>query len=351
MDKPTKNVAISVVVPCRNERSHIESCLESILHQEEPDGGFEVIVVDALSDDGTRELLEDFARAEPRLRIINNPAQVTPCAFNLGIAHARGGFIAIMGAHNSYGPDYLRQCLAIARETGADNVGGSMMAVGSSPIQTAIALAHHSRFSCGGARWHNIAYEGEVDTLFGGFYRREVFARLGGFDESLVRNQDDEFNLRLRRSGGRIWHSPLIRSWYHPRADLAALFGQYIQYGYWKVRVIQKHRLPASWRHLIPGLFVLALITLPVIGLLLWRPFLWLWFGMIALYAGTVVAVSLAVARRHGWRYLAFLPSIFPAYHIGYGWGFLLGIIDFFLLRRAPGVRLTNLTRGLQIRS
>ena len=350
MDKPTKNVAVSVVVPCRNERFHIQACLESILNQEEPDGGFEVIVVDALSNDGTRELLDNFARRESRLRLIDNPRRVTPSAFNLGIAHARGDFIAIMGAHNLYAPDYLRQCLAVAKETGADNVGGSMIAVGTSALQSAIALAHHSRFSCGGARWHNVAYEGEADTVFGGFYRREVFSRFGCFDESLVRNQDDEFNLRLRRSGGRIWHSPRIRSWYHPRADLASLFKQYVQYGYWKVRVIQKHRLPASWRHLVPGLFVLALLVLPLIGLV-WTPLFWLWSGMIALYGAAVVVVSLALARRHGWRYLRFLPMVFAAYHFGYGAGFLYGISDFILLRRAPGVGVTTLTRGLEIRS
>ena len=350
MDSPTKNVAVSVVVPCRNERLHIEACLKSILAQEEPDGGFEVIVVDALSDDGTRDLLEQFAGVEPRLRIVDNPARLTPCAFNMGITLARGSFIAIMGAHNSYAPDYLRQCLAVAQETGAENVGGSMIALGSSPVQSAIALAHHSGFSCGGARWHNIAYEGEADTVFGGFYRREVFSRLGGFDESLVRNQDDEFNLRLRRSGGRIWHSPRIRSWYYPRADLKSLFQQYIQYGYWKVRVIQKHRLPASWRHLVPGSFVLALVAWPLLGLL-WPPLLWLWIGLIALYGAAVTAASLALARRHGWRYLALLPSVFAAYHIGYGFGFLSGIIDFVLLRRAPAARLTNLTRGLPLRN
>ena len=350
MDNPTKTVAISVVVPCRNERLHIEACLQSIFRQDEPDGGFEVIVVDALSDDGTRELLDVFARTESRLRIIDNPARVTPCAFNLGITHARGEFIAIMGAHNLYAADYLRQCLAVAKETGADNVGGSMVALGASPLQSAIALAHHSRFSCGGARWHDISYEGGADTVFGGFYRREVFSRLGFFDEALVRNQDDEFNLRLCRSGGRIWHSPRIRSWYHPRADLASLFDQYVQYGYWKVRVIQKHRLPASWRHLVPGLFVLALLSLPVMGIFS-TPLLWLWLGMIALYVGATVTVSLALAWRHGWRYLMFLPVVFAAYHVGYGVGFLSGVIDVVLLRRAPGARLTHLTRGLQTRS
>jgi hypothetical protein len=238
--------------------------------------------------------------------------------------------------------------LAVTQETRADNVGGSMTARGNSPLQGAIAAAHHSRFACGGARWHDAAYEGEADTVFGGFYRREALLRLGLFDEFLVRNQDDELNLRLIRAGGRIWHSRRIRSWYHPRADLGALFGQYLQYGYWKVRVIQKHRLPASMRHIVPGLFLLALLGLPVLGLLDERC-LWLWFFIVALYGGANMIASVCTAAHAGWKYLPFLPSVFAAYHFGYGIGFLYGIIDFIVLRRAPAARLSKLTREVKV--
>jgi succinoglycan biosynthesis protein ExoA len=342
-DYPSKEVAVSVIVPCRDEKETIGVCLRSILAQEEPEGCFEVIVVDGMSVDGTTEILQEMATREPRLRIIRNPLRSTPAAFNLGIRRARGVYVALMGAHNSYAPDYLRQCLAVARETGADNVGGSMIARGETRLQHAIALAHHSPFACGGARWHDPTYEGEADTVFGGFYRREVLLQLGLFDETLLRNQDDELNLRLTRAGGRIWHSPRIRSWYHPRGDLQALFRQYLQYGYWRMRVIRKHRLPGSWRQLAPGSFVLALFFLPVLGVFI-KPFLWLWSTMIALYAIALLSTSLALALHHGWHYLAFFPSVFAAYHIGYGAGFLCGIFDW-VLRRGPTDRVSLLTR------
>lgn len=344
MESPPSAVAVTAVVACRNEIDSIERSLASILAQEEPEGGFEVVVVDGASDDGSRSLLAQIAAREPRLRVIDNPARTTPCAFNLGIRQARGRYVALMGAHNIYAPDYLRQCLLVAQETGADNVGGSMIACGDEPLQRAIALAHHCRFACGGARWHDAAYEGAADTVFGGFYRRDLLFRLGLFDEALARNQDDELNLRLTRRGGKIWHSPRIRSWYRPRADLRGLLNQYLQYGYWKVRVIQKHRLPASWRHLVPGLFVVALLGLPAAGLF-GDFFLWLWFALVALYAAVTFAVVSALGWRHGWRCAPFLPSVFAAYHIGYGIGFVWGVFDFVVLRRAPQPRMAALTR------
>ena len=148
---------------------------------------------------------------------------------NAGITASRGRFVAIAGAHNRYAPDYLRQSVAVLEETGADNVGGAMICEGRSRVQKAVAAAHHSRFGGGGARWHDPNYEGPADTVFGGVYRREVFDRIGLFDAELIRNQDDEFNLRLTRAQGRIWQSPRIRSWYSPRATLRSLFNQYLQ--------------------------------------------------------------------------------------------------------------------------
>jgi succinoglycan biosynthesis protein ExoA len=351
MKQEIQSPAISVVIPCRNERDHIEIVMRSILDQQPPDGGFEVIVADGMSDDGTREILGALAKVDQRLRVVDNPARTTSCGMNAGIQQARGEYIAIMGAHNRYASDYLKSSLEISRETSADNVGGSMTCVGGilsgsreSRLQKAIAIAHHSRFSAGGACWHDPDYEGPTDTVFGGFYRREVFEKIGLFDESLVRNQDDELNFRLTRSGGVIWHSPRIRSWYYPRASLRALFRQYLQYGYWKVRVIQKHRRPASIRHLVPGLFVASSIALPLLGIFYAAAF-WLWLAMIGLYLCCDLVAAAATAARHGWNYFPILLVVFPCYHFGYGAGFLCGVIDFVLLRRAPADSFTGLTR------
>jgi glycosyltransferase involved in cell wall biosynthesis len=336
--------AVSVVVPCRNERAHIESCLRSILAQEPPPGGFEVIVADGRSDDGTREILDRLSREDSRLRVVDNLRQITPCGLNVGIQMARGTFIARMDAHNRYAPDYLRSGVEVLERTGADNVGGAMICEGDSQLQQAIAAAHHSPFSVGGARWHNPNYEGPADTVFGGIFRREVFDRIGLFDEELIRNQDDEFNLRLTRSGGKIWHSPQIRSWYRPRASLRALFQQYRQYGYWKVRVIQKHKLPSSVRHLIPGAFVGLLLLLPLLALV-WNVAGWAWLALVGLYLAGNLGASLLVAARHGWKLLPLLPAVFAGYHFGYGCGFLLGLWDFVITRRETAPAMTRLTR------
>src|SRR5437867_3445709 len=238
--------AVSIVVPCRNERDHIEEVLQSILAQEVPSGGFEVIVADGLSDDGTRAILIRMAGEDSRLSIVDNPSAIVSTAFNAAIRVARGEIIIRMDAHTNYAADYVSQCVQLLSETAADNVGGPWIAKGKGRIGQAIAAAFQSSFANGGARAHNPNYSGPVDTVYLGCWRREIFDRIGFFDEELVRNQDDEFNLRLSRAGGLIWQSPRIKSWYRPRASLRSLWRQYVQYGYWKVRVIQKHCLPAS---------------------------------------------------------------------------------------------------------
>jgi len=279
--------------------------------------------------------LDRLARADTRLRIVDNPKRITPAGMNAGINAAHSDFIAIMGAHQRYAPDYLRRSIEVLERTGADNVGGAMFCEADTWLQRAIAAAHHSPFSVGGARWHNPNYEGPADTVFGGVYRREVFARIGLFDEQLARNQDDELNFRLIRAGGKIWQSPAIRSWYRPRGSLAALFRQYRQYGYWKVRVIQKHRMPASWRHLVPSAFVLLLILLPVLSIRAW-------LLLLIMYLAGNLGASVLTAAQYGWRLLPALPAVFACYHFGYGWGFLLGVRD---LNRAPSPSFTELTR------
>ena len=336
--------AVSIVIPCRNERDQIKATLETILAQESPPGGFEIIVLDGMSDDGTRQLLEEVGRGDRRLKVIDNPERTTACGMNAGIRHARGRYVAIMGAHNRYAPDYLCSSLKVLQETRADNVGGTMLCVGQSRLQKAIAMAHHSGFAVGGARWHNINYEGPADTVFGGVYRRDVFDRIGLFDEELVRNQDDEFNLRLVSAGGKIWHSRRIKSWYTPRSSLRDLFLQYLQYGYWKVRVIQKHKLPASVRHVVPGCFVLSLIAVPMVSLF-WAPALWVLLALIGLYSVCNITASLLTAARNGRVLVTVLPLVFATYHFGYGLGFLHGIWDFLIFRRGPSRQYAKLSR------
>lgn len=241
-----------------------------------------------------------------------------------------------MDAHTKYAADYIQQCLAVLRETGADNVGGPWVAVGQGLVGRAIAAAFQSRFSAGGPRGHDPNYEGTLDTVYLGCWPREVFDKIGLFDEALVRNQDDEFNLRLSRAGGKIWQSPRIKSWYRPRESLRALCGQYAQYGFWKVRVIQKHTMPASFRHLIPGGFVILLAALALVSFW-WAWAAWIWLGLVGLYAVCSVTASCLMAARQGWNLLPVLPIVFACYHLSFGCGFLSGLWRFVVLRRISG--------------
>jgi succinoglycan biosynthesis protein ExoA len=324
---------VSIIVPCRNESSYVDAFLGSVLGQTYAD--FEIIVADGLSDDDTRERLQRCQGKDHRLIVIDNPGRHVSKGLNLAIRIARGEIVIRMDVHTHYAEDYVEQCIEALRCSRAANVGGPARTRARGYLQKAISVAYHSPFAVGGARFHDVNYEGYVDTVTYGCWCKETLLQIGLFDEELIRNQDDELNLRLIRAGMRIWQTPKIRSWYYPRPSLGALFRQYSQYGYWKVRVIQKHRLPASFRHLVPGMFVgsvvlLAMLTAihPLNGILLLV--LLLAYGAAALLASLV-----SCAREQQWAILPILPTVFVAYHVGYGLGFLRGIIDFALLRRS----------------
>ena len=341
-----ENTSVSIIIPCRNEAAHVEKCLRNVLAQDPLSDGksFEVLIADGRSEDGTPEIVRKVADADPRVRLIDNPGRIVSTGLNEAIRAARGEFIIRMDAHTEYAPDYVRQCVAVLRETGAENVGGPWRARGVDRTERAIAAAFQTPFCSGGARGHDADYEGELDTVYLGCWHKESLLRIGLFDEGLARNQDDELNLRIVRGGGRLWQSPRIRSWYRPRSSLAALFRQYQQYGYWKVRVIQKHRRPASARHLAPVCFVLGLALGWLPGLVNW----WFWaaYGAaVGFYLLLSLLFSAAAARRAGWDLLPILPLVFLTYHVGYGLGFARGLLDFVVLRR-PSPAMTALTRG-----
>jgi glycosyltransferase involved in cell wall biosynthesis len=335
---------VSVLIPARNERRHMARCLDGALGQDYPRGRMEVLVADGMSTDGTRDVLGDYAARDGRLRVLDNPKGIVSTGLNAALRAASGDVIVRMDAHTEYAPDYVRQCVAVLQETGADNVGGPARTRTETYWERAVAAAYHSPFSCGGARFHDPAYEGPVDTVTYGCWRKPTFAAVGLFDEELVRNQDDEHNLRLTRSGGRVWQSPRIRSWYRPRGSLPALFRQYMQYGYWKVRVIQKHRLPASVRHLVPALFVVVLLGLAMAAPF-WRPALWGWLGLVGCYLSGVAQASVLACRSAGRDLVPVLPVVFWCFHFGYGCGFLRGLLDWGLRKNRPAAAFTRLTR------
>jgi glycosyltransferase involved in cell wall biosynthesis len=342
MNPTTLPRLISVIAPCRNEAAFIDTFCDSVLRQQLPEGWhMEVLIADGLSDDGTRELLQERCARDGRLVLVDNPGRIVSTGLNACIARARGEVIARLDIHAVFAPDYLACCVDALERSGADNVGGPWVAQGTSPMGVAIAAAFQCRWVVGGARSRDRTYEGEVDTVYLGCWRREAFTRFGLFDETLVRNQDDEHNLRLRRNGGKVWQSCAIRSVYHPRGSLRHLYAQQQQYGYWRPFVVRKHGQPGSWRQFVPLLFV---TTLAVSVLLL--PWTLLPAAtLMALYGGYLAFASIAAAwAARIWRPLWRLPAVIAAFHLGYGWGTGQGVWDV-LWARAPSSRFARMTR------
>ncbi len=317
---------ISVIVPCRNERHYIDAFCDSVLQQVLPAGWrMEVLIADGNSDDGTRERLVQRCAADPRLMTIDNPCRIVSTGLNACIATAQGSVMARLDVHSQFAPDYLAQCIQALEQTLADNVGGPWVAVGTGLTGSAIAAAFQNRWVVGGALSRNTQYDGEVDTVYLGCWPRRTFERFGLFDESLVRNQDDEHNLRLRLGGGSIWQSPLIRSSYQPRDSLGHLFAQQRQYGYWRPFVMRKHGQPGSVRQLVPALFVAAVAGS---ALAAWWS-VWPLAALAVAYALYITAATVSAARSaNNWRLVTRLPAVIAAFHVGYGLGTWRGLWD-----------------------
>ncbi|MEW5721076.1 MAG: glycosyltransferase family 2 protein [Chloroflexota bacterium] len=209
MDKPP---LVTIIMPIRNEGRHIARALDAVLNQDYPRDRIEILVVDGMSNDNTRALVQTFAAHDPRLRLLDNPEHIVPTALNRGIYAARGAVIIRVDGHAEIARDYVRRCIEGLGRVEADCIGGPITTVGETWIARGIALAQSSPFGVGNAAFRYSNRAQYVDTLAFGAYRRKIFDRVGLFDEELVRNQDDEFNFRLARAGGKIWLDPSIRS-------------------------------------------------------------------------------------------------------------------------------------------
>jgi succinoglycan biosynthesis protein ExoA len=320
---------VSVIMPVRNEAAYIERSLGAVLAQEYPADRLEILVVDGMSGDGTREAVLAHAAADPRIRLLDNPAGIVPPGLNIGIGRARGEIIVRVDGHCEIAPDYVRRCVEhlLAGHDGApvEAVGGPIETIGETAEAEAIALAMSSWFGVGGSAFRTIKDRPLlVETVAFPAYRRATLQRLGPFDEELVRNQDDEYNYRLLKSGGRILLSPDIRSRYYSRGSLRSLWRQYYQYGYWKVRVMQKHPRQMRSRQFVPPAFVAGLAGSAALGMV-FRPFRALLGVVLALYLAANVVASLSLGREHAPRLLV----IHPILHLSYGLGFLAGLVHF----------------------
>ena len=323
---------VSIIIPCYNEEATIRMLLEALLQQSYPRTALEVIIADGLSTDRTREEVAAFQRQYPDLavKVIDNPKRSIPAGLNVALGAAKGSLVVRMDAHAVPNPDYVACCAADLEKGLGDNVGGvwEIRPSGSSWIARAIAAVAAHPLGVGDARYRYTSQAGEVDTVPFGAFRRELVDRVGLFDETLLTNEDYEFNVRVRQNGGRIWLDPAIHCVYFARARLGALASQYWRYGYWKLRMLRRYPSTIRWRQALPPLFVLSLLMLA---------FLAPWWSIarlglvceIALYSLVILLAGVQMAlRKKSPSLAAGVPLAIATMHFAWGGGFLWSLVS-----------------------
>lgn len=317
---------VSAVIPMRNEEKFVEKCLDSLLKQVEG-RDYELLCVDGMSTDRTQEIVREYCARSDQVRLIENPKSIASAAMNLGIKHAKGKYILILGCHAEYSPDYIDKCIEVIERTGADEVGGYMTTLPGDDTATgkAIAEATSCPFGVGNSMFRLRGPEQEVDTVPFGMYRREVFDKIGLYDERLVRNQDIEINSRLIKAGGRIIISPEIKLNYYNRATYGGIWQQSYNNGLWNPCTIWLIGGGLSIRHFVPMTFVLSLVILGA-GSLFFHPLSILLAAEILLY--TLCAAFFAVRTASGRNVsVSRMLLAFVVLHIAYGFGSLSGLL------------------------
>ena len=320
---------VTLILPIRNEAAYIGWCLKSILAQDYP-GQMEVLVVDGMSTDDTRKIVVGFAVLHPRLnlRILDNPGSIVPTGMNIALRQAKGEILIRVDGHCLIAPEYVRRCVRHLLDDDVHGVGGPMRSIGETAMARAIAIGMSSPFGVGNSAFRTTSGRSMLaDTVPFPAYTRQLVERAGLYDEELVRNQDDEYNYRIRELGGRILLAEDVHSTYFSRTSWKGLWRQYFQYGYWKVRVLQKHPRQMSLRQFVPPVFVLSLCLSVLFS---WSPRLRpLSLLLPATYLLGNLGASLWTAHRRGWKALPYLPLTFAILHLSYGLGFLRGLVKF----------------------
>jgi glycosyltransferase involved in cell wall biosynthesis len=319
---------VTVIMPIRNEGPFIGRSLGAVLAQDYPRELMEILLVDGHSTDRTREEVRAVAGARPDVRVLDNPAGIVAAGLNLALAEARGEVIVRIDGHCEVPRHYVRACVRHLVEDRVDGVGGAVRTLGDTPVGRAIATAMSCRFGVGDSAFRTTRGISQLtDTVAFPAYTREAINRAGPFDEELVRNQDDEYNYRLRSMGARVLLAGDVESIYHGRTSLRRLCRQYFEYGYWKVRVMQKHPRQMRARQFAPALLVASLALGSVLAAV---------STMAAAATALVVAAYLAatatasiIQARRDWRLAPWLPPAFITLHLAYGLGFLTGLVAF----------------------
>ena len=300
-------------MPVLNEERHLEHAVRAIFAQDYL-GDVEVCLALGPSTDATNDVAARLQANEPRLRTVANPTGKTPAGLNAAIRATTGEVIVRVDGHSVLSPGYITRAVETLRRTGAANVGGVQKAVGTTPFEEAVAAAMASPFSMGGARFHTGGAEGPVDTVYLGVFQRTAIEQVGLFDEKLVRNQDYELNIRLRKAGHTVWFDPKLEVEYRPRPSLRTLARQYAEYGAWKRHVLRLHPKSLKLRQIVPPITLIALMVSSVAA-----PWVPITLVVPIVYAGVVVLVSLTTPKRNAFR----LIVVFPTMHMSWAWGFL----------------------------
>lgn len=313
---------VTVAVPCLNEAGYVEACIEALLAQDFPADRYEIVVADGGSDDGTRAILDALATRTPRVRVIDNPARIQAAGLDAVLAVARGEIFVRADVHADYARDYLRACVEVLAETGADNVGGAARARAKTQFQRAVVAALHSPLGFGGSKYRDESNEGWAESVFPGAFRRSTLERIGGFDPRAITAEDADVNQRIWEAGGRVWLSRRVVVHYYPRDRLRALARQYFQYGQGRARGLLKNGKFLSIRPAVPflalaGESLLALVAPPLAALGL---------GAYLLLTG-VEAVR--VGRHEGARAIPRVWGVFPVIHASHGAGFAYGLVRY----------------------
>jgi succinoglycan biosynthesis protein ExoA len=336
-DKVARNndILVSVVMPSFNEETYIRQAAESLTDDYFREN-CELIVVDGKSVDRTREIVAGLQHAGIRLKLLENENRTQAFGLNLGIMEARGKYIVRADAHCIYPPGYVKSCVTLLEKTGAGNVGGMMLPKGKDDYQKAIALAFQHPLGVGDAKWHLGNFQGDVDTVYLGNYRRDLFKKIGLFDTNCRTNEDSELDLRILKAGKRVYLDSTIQVIYFPRETFRKLVKQYFFYGKGRAYTTFKHKKITSWRQLAPQCLVLGLPVSLILSL--WQP---LFVLFPALYVGAVFSISLLSWRKsreitEKQRLLMAAACILM--HVSWGVGFLAHALSRLLLRRIPAI-------------
>lgn len=320
---------ITLILPIRNEAKYIRQCLDAILGQDYPVEQMEILVADGMSTDDTRGIVEQYQENHPQIRLLDNPGKIVPTGMNIGLRQTRGEVIIRVDGHCIIAPDYVRNCVEYLEDETIAGVGGPMETIGENAVSQTIAIAMSSPFGVGNSSFRTVSGKSMlVDTVPFPAFRRETIRQVGVYDEELVRNQDDEYSYRVREFGGKLLLAADVRSRYFSRGSLKGLWKQYYQYGFYKVRVLQKHPRQMSMRQFVPPAFVLSLMAGLILTVIL--PWGWIPLSVIAgSYLVANLAASLVTALKKGWNHLLLLPFTFAILHLSYGLGFLCGLVKF----------------------